>query len=167
MAEKRRCVNCGKDMEQQFIGLEHCECGMSWLKGTGYFQRTYDMVFALETRTVRKGKNAGTTKQVPVINCDETLEDEQELPCIACKGDRAKVDGCTPCYFSQDGKKRFPRVKVGDAGDIYEGGGADSRCTDCGAKYGHSHHFGCKHEACPACGSQPKSCGCVLYTTPY
>lgn len=62
MAKKRVCVNCGKKMEQHFIGLTHCKCGTSWKKDIGYFERTPDMVFALERRTV--GKKA---KQVPVI----------------------------------------------------------------------------------------------------
>lgn len=56
------CPECGKKMKQQFIGLQHCKCGMSWHKGTGYFQRTSDMVFALERRKVGK-----KVKQCPVI----------------------------------------------------------------------------------------------------
>ena len=27
------CPNCGREMKQQFIGLQHCKCGMSWKKG--------------------------------------------------------------------------------------------------------------------------------------
>lgn len=64
---KRRCVNCGHVMKQQFIGLKHCKCGMSWSKEAGYFERTPDMVFALERRVVRKSKNSIKTKQVPVV----------------------------------------------------------------------------------------------------
>jgi hypothetical protein len=63
------CINCGKEMKQQFIGLRHCKCGTSWKKDIGYFQRTEDMVFALERRTVRN-----KVKQFPVIrlkNIDE------------------------------------------------------------------------------------------------
>ncbi len=44
------CPNCGKKMKQQFIGLQHCKCGMSWKKDTGYFERTEHMVFALDRR---------------------------------------------------------------------------------------------------------------------
>lgn len=44
----RICPECGRKMKQQFIGLKHCKCGMSWLKSIGYFQRTSDMVFCLE-----------------------------------------------------------------------------------------------------------------------
>lgn len=62
MTEKRVCVNCGKKMTQQFIGLKHCKCGTSWKKDIGYFERTPDMVFALERRMVGK-----KVKQVPVI----------------------------------------------------------------------------------------------------
>jgi hypothetical protein len=54
-------------MKQQFIGLQHCKCGVSWKKDVGFFERTPNMVFALERQIVRKGKNSIRTKQVPVI----------------------------------------------------------------------------------------------------
>lgn len=56
------CVDCGKKMKQQFNGLNHCKCGISWVKGMGYFERSSDMVFALERRKVGK-----KVKQFPVI----------------------------------------------------------------------------------------------------
>ena len=56
------CPNCGRKMKQQFIGLQHCKCDVSWKKDMGYFERTGDMVFALERRKVGK-----KTKQCPVI----------------------------------------------------------------------------------------------------
>ena len=34
-------------MKQQFIGLQHCKCGMSWKKDIGFFERMPDMVFGL------------------------------------------------------------------------------------------------------------------------
>ncbi|MDD4546137.1 MAG: hypothetical protein PHR24_02425 [Oscillospiraceae bacterium] len=58
----KKCANCGRNMKQQFIGLQHCSCGISWMKDTGYFERTGDMVFALERKTIQ-----GKAKQVPVI----------------------------------------------------------------------------------------------------
>ena len=64
---KRRCENCGCVMKQQFIGLKHCKCGTSWSKSDGYFERTPDMVFALQRKVTRKGKNSILTKQVPTI----------------------------------------------------------------------------------------------------
>ena len=64
---KRRCENCGRAMRQQFIGLKHCSCGTSWSKADGYFERTPDMVFALQRKVTKKGKNSIRTKQVPVI----------------------------------------------------------------------------------------------------
>ena len=67
MVEKRKCTNCGKAMKQQFIGLKHCKCGTSWKKDIGYFERTSDMVFALERKVIKKGKNSIRTKQVPII----------------------------------------------------------------------------------------------------
>lgn len=62
MSSNKICINCGNKMKQQFIGLQHCECGISWKKDIGYFERTPDMVFALERVTVEK-----KTKQVPII----------------------------------------------------------------------------------------------------
>ena len=53
---------CGHKMKQQFIGLQHCKCGMSWKKDIGLFERNSNMIFALERRTVGK-----KVKQVPVI----------------------------------------------------------------------------------------------------
>ena len=64
---KSICPRCNRKMTQQFIGLKHCKCGMSWKKDEGYFERTPDMVFALERRVVKKSKNSVKTKQVPVI----------------------------------------------------------------------------------------------------
>jgi len=43
-------------MKQQFIGLQHCKCGMSWKKGSGFFERDSDMVFALEKNVEGKQK---------------------------------------------------------------------------------------------------------------
>ena len=63
------CPECGKKMRQQFFGLKHCKCGMSWLKGTGYFERTPDMVFCL-----KRIKIGNKTKQVPVIRYQNTSE---------------------------------------------------------------------------------------------
>ena len=62
MSSNKICINCGRKMKQQFIGLQHCKCGVSWKKDIGYFERTPGMVFGLERVTVKK-----KTKQVPVI----------------------------------------------------------------------------------------------------
>lgn len=56
------CPECGKKMKQQFIGLQHCSCGTSWKKDIGFFERTPDMVFALERQAIN-----GKVKQVLVI----------------------------------------------------------------------------------------------------
>lgn len=47
------CPSCGKELKQQFIGLEHCRCGMSWKEDIGFFERTPGMVFVLERRVKR------------------------------------------------------------------------------------------------------------------
>lgn len=52
--------HCGKKMKQQFIGLQHCKCGVSWKKDLGFFERTPDMVFCLR-------KNKGKECHQPVI----------------------------------------------------------------------------------------------------
>jgi hypothetical protein len=62
VSSNKICINCGKKKKQQFIGLQHCECGISRKKGIGYFEHTPDMVFALERISVGK-----KTKQVPVV----------------------------------------------------------------------------------------------------
>ena len=31
-ASNKICPKCGRKMKQQFIGLQHCKCGMSWKK---------------------------------------------------------------------------------------------------------------------------------------
>jgi hypothetical protein len=71
---KRNCSNCGRKMKQQFIGLKHCKCGVSWHKKVGYFERTPDVVFALQRIVKRKGKNSFKTKQVPIIRCRSKAE---------------------------------------------------------------------------------------------
>ena len=48
------CPECGRKMKQQFIGLQHCKCGVSWKKDIGFFERSGDMVFALELKHVGK-----------------------------------------------------------------------------------------------------------------
>lgn len=61
-------------MKQQFIGLQHCKCGISWKKDVGYFERTKDMVFALQRRVVKRSKNSIKTKQVPIIRYRDNEE---------------------------------------------------------------------------------------------
>ena len=56
-------------MKQQFIGLKHCKCGMSWKKDIGYFERTTDMVFALQRQKI-----GNKVKQVPIIRYKNDIE---------------------------------------------------------------------------------------------
>lgn len=48
------CPRCSRKMKQQFIGLQHCKCGMSWKKDLGFFERTSDMVFCLRKTKGKK-----------------------------------------------------------------------------------------------------------------
>ena len=159
MAEKRVCINCNRKMKQQFIGLKHCKCGTSWKKDIGYFERTPNMVFALERR--QKGKK-GKTKQVPIIRMKEEVKTDMGAICKICNGDMLKVDGCKPMDFIHH-EIRYTRKKVGDVGDFDEGCDPDTRCHDCAAKYGHHHHAGCDAERCPVCCGQLLSCECELW----
>ena len=56
------CPECGRKMKQQFIGLQHCKCGMSWKRDIGFFERSPDMVFTLQRRVIGK-----KVKQRPII----------------------------------------------------------------------------------------------------
>ena len=56
-------------MKQQFIGLQHCSCGMSWKGGIGFFERTPDMVFCLR-------RQKGSAKQ---SICIETRQDDNTI----------------------------------------------------------------------------------------
>lgn len=58
----KTCPECGRKMKQQFIGLQHCKCGISWMKNVGYFERTSTMVFGLQR--IKIGRKI---KQIPVI----------------------------------------------------------------------------------------------------
>ena len=62
----KTCPNCGRKMKQQFIGLQHCKCGMSWKGDIGFFERTSDMVFTLKRVDVGK-----KVKQKPIIRFDD------------------------------------------------------------------------------------------------
>jgi len=61
------CPACGRKMKQQFIGLQHCKCGMSWKRDIGFFERKPDMIFALE-------RKEHDNKKVPVIRTDTDTE---------------------------------------------------------------------------------------------
>jgi hypothetical protein len=60
--KKKRCPECNGVMVQQFIGLKHCKCGISWHKSMGYFERTPEMIFCLQRQKI-----GSKIKQVPII----------------------------------------------------------------------------------------------------
>lgn len=61
--------NCGRKMKQQFSGLQHCKCGVSWMKDVGFFERTTNMRFCLERRKI-----GGKVKQSLAICYDGKKE---------------------------------------------------------------------------------------------
>lgn len=61
-ASNKICPVCDRKMKQQFIGLQYCKCGMSWKKDEGFFERTSNMIFALERKQIGK-----KVKQISVI----------------------------------------------------------------------------------------------------
>ena len=67
--------------------------------------------------------------------------------CQLCKQVMKEVDGCIvqTVYCNDTAYARIP---------------ASEDCSDCGAKAGQVHHYGCDQERCPACGGQLISCSC-------
>ena len=80
MSSKRVCPNCGRKMKQQFIGLFHCKCGLSWKRDIGFFERTPNMVFALER--IQAGKKAADNQQTHnqhILNDGSALKLQQTI----------------------------------------------------------------------------------------
>ena len=117
------------------------------------------MVFALERKVTKKGKNSIRTKQVPVIRRRPQPSLENAIVCGFCLKALQKSDGCNVSTLIHDGT-HYQRYKVGDKGDFFEDCEPNIRCGDCNAKYGHYHHEDCDCEHCPVCDGQLLSCGC-------
>lgn len=79
--------------------------------------------------------------------------------CGLCHREMLKAKGCGVSKIHAGGKV-FRRIPVGGHGDFYENENAQTRCSDCGARFGAYHHWGCDCERCPVCGRQLISCDC-------
>lgn len=85
--------------------------------------------------------------------------------CSECGREMNTAGGCNkPLLLFLDrydlSTELFARIPVGDPDDFYDGDPEDTVCHDCGAKFGHIHHYGCDAETCPKCGGQLISCDC-------
>jgi len=117
------------------------------------------MIFALERRVTKKGKNSVRTRQVPTIRYKTQNESETGIVCETCMQYTQRADGCIPSILMHGGKPHN-RIKVGGDGDFNSGMGKNVRCTDCGAMMGHYHHEECDQERCPVCTGQLITCEC-------
>jgi len=79
--------------------------------------------------------------------------------CEVCKREMLTACGCVNGRIQANGKL-YPRIKMGMPGDFYFGAEPQERCSDCGAKNGYPHHWGCDAERCPSCGDQLIICDC-------
>ena len=72
------------------------------------------------------------------------------------------VDGCVGDYFVAGDGTKYERIRYGSAQDLFGEKSPESRCPDCGCKFGELHHYSCDVERCPRCGNQLLGCACDL-----
>lgn len=80
--------------------------------------------------------------------------------CEVCNENMSEVKGCNNHLYVLNNETTVTPTKVGDATDWYYEEGPDSRCGDCNALYGETHHLGCDIERCSLCHGQFISCEC-------
>ena len=67
MSSKRVCPNCGRKMKQQFIGLFHCKCGLSWKRDIGFLNEL--QIWCLHWKEYRQAKGkTGSCYQIQIAD---------------------------------------------------------------------------------------------------
>lgn len=79
--------------------------------------------------------------------------------CKVCNREMLTAKGCGVGKIHIGGKV-YDRIKCGAENDFDPNMEEGERCHDCGATFGHFHHWGCDAERCPACGGQLIGCDC-------
>jgi hypothetical protein len=80
------------------------------------------------------------------------------MVCAHCNLEMATAEGCVEVPVSISTK-----TSRGGCCQMFDPvpWGGDIRCHDCNTQPGRFHHSGCSMEACPKCGGQLISCGCL------
>ncbi len=104
------CPNCGRKMKCQFNGLQHCECGLSWSRHDGYFERTGDMGYWTISVRIHPLQSASCG-----IKCTIQKKDQENTP------DPQGQRDTDPCRFGRrrglEGKLNTSHAKQGDSGN--------------------------------------------------
>lgn len=79
--------------------------------------------------------------------------------CDICNQKQLEADGCKVSFVSIN-EEEYDRIPYGKEHGAWTVPDENDRCPDCGALYGHYHHWNCDIEECPVCHGQLFSCDC-------